>query len=190
MRLTDLSLREVLAALGSDSPAPGAGAAAGLTVALAAALLAKVARLSPDWEDAAGAAAQARTLSLRALELADLDARAYDAVLKARDEPTEHVDVQLRDARLGTALEHAAESPLLLAGTACDTAMLGALVAEEGEPGLQADALGAAALASAAAQVAAELVAVNLTATEGDERVAQARGFASGAAAALRSYQV
>ncbi len=134
MRLTDLSLREVLAALGSDSPAPGAGAAAGLTVALAAALVAKVARLSPDWEDAAGAAAQARTLSLRALELADLDARAYDAVLKARDEPTEHVDVQLRDARLGTALEHAAESPLLLAGTACDTAMLGALVAEEGEP--------------------------------------------------------
>ena len=187
MRLTDLSLREVLAALGSDSPAPGAGAAAGLTVALAAAVVAKVARLSPDWEDSAGAAAQARTLSLRALELADADARAYAAVLKARGEPPD-VDSQLRDARLGTALGRAAESPLLLAGTACDTAMLGALVAEEGEPSLQADALGAAALASAAAHVAADLVAVNLTATDGDERVARARGFASEAAAALRSY--
>ena len=188
MRLTDLTVSEVLGALGSDSPAPGAGAAAGLTVALAAAVVAKVARLSPDWEDSAGAVAQARALSLRALELADADARAYAAVLKALDEPTEHVDVQLRDARLGTALGQAAESPLLLAGTACDTAMLGALVAEEGEPSLQPDALGAAALASAAARVAADLVAVNLTATEGDERVARARGFAAEAAAALRSY--
>ena len=82
MRLTDLTLREVLAALGSDSPAPGAGAAAGLTVALAAAVVAKVARLSPEWEDSAGAAAQARALCRRALELADADARAYAAVLK------------------------------------------------------------------------------------------------------------
>jgi methenyltetrahydrofolate cyclohydrolase len=188
MRLTDLTVREVLAALGSDNPAPGAGAAAGLTVALAAAVVAKVARLSPEWEDSAGAAAQACALSLRALELADTDARAYAAVLKALDEPTEHVDVRLRDARLGTALGHAAESPLLLAGAACDTAMLGALVAEEGEPRLRADALGAAALASAAAHVAADLVAVNLTATDGDERVARARGFAAEAAAALRSY--
>lgn len=187
MRLTDLSLREVLAALGSDSPAPGAGAAAGLTVAFAAAVVAKVAGLSPDWEDLAGAAAQARSLCLRALELADIDARAYAAVLKARDDAP-GLDSRLGDARLGTALEHAAESPLLLAGTACDTAMLGALVADEGEPSMKADALGAAALAAAAAQVAADLVAVNLTATEGDERVARARGFASEAAAALRSY--
>lgn len=187
MKLTDLSVREVLAALGSDSPAPGAGAAAGLTVALAAAVVAKVARLSPDWEDGAGAAAQARSLSLRALGLADGDARAYAAVLKARDQPPEREPV-LRDVRLGDALDRAAEVPLLLAGAACDVAMLGALVAEEGEPSLQADALGAAALASAAAQVAADLVAVNLTATQGDERVVQARGFASEAAAALRSY--
>ncbi len=185
MKLTDLSLREVLAALGSDSPAPGAGAAAGLTVAFAAAVVAKAARLSPEWEDSAGAAAQARTLCLRAVELADADARAYAAVLAVRDQPG--LDDRRRDARLGTALVHAAESPLLLAGTACDTAMLGALVAEEGDPSLRADALGAAALASAAAQVAADLVAVNLTAIEGDERVARARGFAAEAAAALRS---
>jgi len=187
MRLTDLSLREVLAALGSDSPAPGAGAAAGLTVALAAAVVAKVATLSPDWEDAAGAAAQARALCMRALELADADARAYAAVLKAREETTE-LDPQLRDTRLGAALGSAAESPLLLAGTACDTAMLGALAAEEGEPGFQADAFGAATLAAAAARVASDLVAVNLTATEGDERVSRARGFAAEAADALRSY--
>ena len=42
--------------------------------------------------------------------------------------------------------------------------------------------------ASAAAQVAADLVAVNLTSTDDDPRVARARGFASDAAAALRSY--
>jgi formiminotetrahydrofolate cyclodeaminase len=187
MQLTDLSLGKVLAALGSDSPAPGAGAAAGITVALAAAVVAKVARLSPEWEDAAGAAAQARTLCRRALELTDAGARAYAAVLSVRGERPEH-EQELRDMRLGTALGAAAELPLMLAGTACDTALLGALVAAEGEPGLQADALGAAALASAAAQVAAELVSVNLTATEGDERVARARGFATEAAAALRSY--
>ncbi len=187
MRLTDLSLREVLAALASDSPAPGAGAAAGLTVALAAAVVAKAARLSPEWEDSAGAVAQARSLCLRAVELADAHARAYAAVLKARDEAP-GLDGRLGDARLGAALDRAAESPLLLAGAACDTAMLGVLVADEGEPSLKADALGAAALASAAAQVAAELVAVNLTATEDDARVVRARGFASDAAAALRSY--
>jgi formiminotetrahydrofolate cyclodeaminase len=187
MRLTDLSLGEVLVALGNDSPAPGSGAAAGLTVAMAAAVIAKVAQLSPEWEDSAGAVAQARTLCRRALELTDADSRAYAAVLSVRGERPEH-EQELRDMRLGRALGAAAESPLLLAGTACDTAMLGAHVAEEGEPSLQADALGAAALASAAARVAADLVAVNLTAVEGDERVARARGFASEAAAALRSY--
>ena len=187
MKLTDLSLRDVLASLGGDAPAPGVGAAAGLTVAFAAAVVAKAARLSPGWDDGAGAAAQARSLALRALELADGGARAYAAVLKARDQPSEREPV-LRDVRLGDALDRAAELPLLLAGAACDVAMLGALVAEECDPSLQADALGAAALASAAAQVAADLVAVNLTATEDDERVTRARGVASEAARALHSY--
>lgn len=186
LRLADLSLADVLAALGGDSPAPGAGAAAGLTVALAAAVIAKVARLSPDWEDRAGAAAQARSLCLRALELTDDDARAHAAVLKALGEPPEGARAQ-RNVRLGDALGRAAQFPLLIAGAACDTAMLGALVADEGEQSLRADALGAAALASAASQVAAELVAVNLTATEDDDRVARARGFASDAAGALRA---
>ena len=125
--------------------------------------------------------------ALRALELTDGDARAYAAVLKARDKPPA-LDSELRDIRLGDVLARAAELPLLLAGAACDVAMLGALVAEEGEQSLRADALGAAALASAAAQVAADLVAVNLTATEDDERVARARGFAAEAAGALRSF--
>jgi formiminotetrahydrofolate cyclodeaminase len=183
--LIDLRFGDVLASLGGDAPAPGVGASAALTAALAAATVAKVARLSPGWEDGPGVAAQARSLSLRALELADRDARAYVAVLKARAEPPA-LDSELRDIQLGDALARAADLPLLLAGAACDVAMLGALVAEQGEPSLRADALGAAALASAAAQVAADLVAVNLTATDDDERVTRARGFASEAAAALR----
>jgi propanediol dehydratase large subunit len=58
------------------------------------------------------------------------------------------------------------------------------LVATRGEPGVQADAAAAAALAAGVARGARELVAVNLTAVDGDPRVAEADQLAAAADAA------
>jgi formiminotetrahydrofolate cyclodeaminase len=61
-------------------------------------------------------------------------------------------------------------------------AVLSVTVAQNGDPGLRADAVVAAALAAGAARAAAELVAVNLTASADDERVLRARRLADEAA--------
>jgi formiminotetrahydrofolate cyclodeaminase len=89
-----------------------------------------------------------------------------------------------RDFALGRAFARAAEPPLRIVEAATDVAQLAVAVARNGNPGLRADAAAAAALAAAAARAAAELVAVNLTASEDDRRVVQARALAADAARA------
>src|SRR3989442_2217288 len=63
MALLDLPLREFLDEVGADGRTPGAGSAAALVTAIAAGLLAKVARASgAAWPDAAGNAGPAASL--------------------------------------------------------------------------------------------------------------------------------
>src|SRR2546423_10107222 len=86
MALLELRLREFLDEVAAAGKTPGAGSVAALVTAAAAGLLAKVARASADWPEAAGAAAQAESLRERAAPLAELDAREYEAALHARQE--------------------------------------------------------------------------------------------------------
>ena len=157
---------------------------AALVTAAAAGLLAKVARSSGDvWPDAPGIAAQAEALRDRAAPLAQTDADEYEAALRAqRDESMEQGE--RRDFALGQAFARAAKPPLEIAAIAADVSRLSVTVAERGDPALRADAVAAALLSAAAAAAAAELVAVNLTTSETDQRVVNARRLAEEASQA------
>ncbi|MDX6407834.1 MAG: methenyltetrahydrofolate cyclohydrolase [Gaiellaceae bacterium] len=186
MALLDLRLRELLDEVAAEGRTPGGGSAAALVTALAAGLLAKVARGSTEtWPEAAGIAAQAECLRERATPLAETDAEHYEAALRARAEGSEEGDK--RDFALGRAYAKAAEPPLQIVRTATDVAQLALAVAENGNPALRADAVTGALLAAAAARACAELVAVNLTASASDPRVLEAARLAEEAARAAET---
>jgi formiminotetrahydrofolate cyclodeaminase len=182
--MVDRPLRDLLDALDADGRTPGGGSVAALVTAVAAALLAKIARATGGaWPDAAGVAAQASSLRDRATPLAKTAAEKYEAALQARVEIGEAGE--RRDFALGLAFAEAAEPPLEIARTASDVAHLSVAVARNGDPALHADAVAAGLFAAAAAAAAAELVAVNLTASANDPRVREARRLAEEAARAV-----
>jgi formiminotetrahydrofolate cyclodeaminase len=168
-----LRIDALLDALAAAEPAPAGGSAAALVGAMAAALCAKVARISGD----GGAVAQAEALRRRLTALASDDAAAFLAALTELRKRTDDFD-------LGRALAHAADVPLRIAEACADAAELGAALAERGKADLQPDARAASVLAAAAARASAFLVEANLGATPGDERVGRARRLADGAEAA------
>ncbi len=146
-------LHDVLAQAG---PGPAGGSAAAIATTMASGLVRLVARVSHDWEEAPGIAAQAAALGDRALLLADEDHRVYAHALEQLRAPE-------RDAALGRALRRAAEVPLRIAETAADVAALAALAARDGAASVRGDAWTAATLAEAAGVAAAQLVHVNLS---------------------------
>jgi formiminotetrahydrofolate cyclodeaminase len=185
--LLDLRLSELLELVAAPEPAPGAGSVLALSAALAAAVLAMAARASrDDWPEAAGIAAQAESLRARAAPLAARDAEAYQAALSAR-EAAAGLDPDHRDWEIGRAFARAAEAPLELVRISSDVAELSRQVAVRAAGQLRPDALAAASLAAACARGAAELVAVNLTLSENDPRVEEARVLAEAAVRAAAS---
>jgi len=154
--------RELTELISSAEAVPASGWVAGVSAALAAALVAKAAARSKAWSDGRGIGAQATDLRDRLLELASRDSEAYEAALAALDR---------RDADLGGALAAAANVPLALAEGAADVALLAAEAAERADGASRADAAAAAALAAGAARAASKLVAVNLSMVAGDARI-------------------
>ena len=152
--------------------ASGGGPLAAVVTASAAALLAKVARASNGWPDAAGVAAQAEALRDRAAPLAALATSAYEAAINAAG----------GDYEVGRAYAKAAEPPLRIVEAAADVAALAALVARQCDPALRPDAVAAGLLAAGSAHAAAHLVAINLTTAPNDERVRRADALAEEAA--------
>src|SRR4029453_7559279 len=95
------SLAEFCDTIAADTFAPGGGPVAAVGGGMAASLAAMAARFSTEqWEDAAGAVAQAEALKARLLPLADENARADENVLLARRMPKD-VDEEVRDAAIG-----------------------------------------------------------------------------------------
>jgi formiminotetrahydrofolate cyclodeaminase len=176
--LAGLSVGRLHDVLAEAGPGPAGGSAAAVAATMAAGLVRLVARVSSDWEDAPGVAAQASALGDRSLALADDDHRVY-ALAQAE------LAAPARDASLGAALRRAAEVPLRIAETAADVAVLAALAAREGSVVVRGDAWAAATLAEAASTAAARLVHVNLATRPEDELCARADD-AAGAAAIAR----
>lgn len=169
--LLDGPLRDFLDTLAGEGPAPAGGSAAALTVAMSAGLVAMVARASEGhWEEAGGVVGQAETLRARITPLAQADADAYVEALRAL-RGREQLEERYRDQQLRAALERAAEIPLRIAEAGADLASLAALLVENGNPEVRADAAVAAVLAEGGTRAAAKLVAVNLAAPERDPRV-------------------
>lgn len=178
--LSTLSVQGLLDELASPSPAPAGGSAAAVAVAMAAALVEMGARRSASWEDAMGVAAQARSLRLRTVPLAQADAEAYAASLAAL--ASIEAPGSGRDEAIAGALEGAADVALAIARAGTDAAFLAELVADRGEPSGRDDAQAAVVLAEAGTRVAAALVAANLVTAEGDDRESAATSCAKSAA--------
>jgi methenyltetrahydrofolate cyclohydrolase len=180
--LLDAPLGELLETLAGESPSPGGGSAAAIVVAMAAGLVAKVARASVGyWDEAGGVIGQAESFRARVAPLAQADAEAYEEALSAlrgREELAE----RYRDQQLRAALERAAEIPLRIAEAGCDLASLAALLVENGNPEVRADAAAAAILAESGARVAAQLVGTNLGANADDPRVRHVESLVESAA--------
>jgi formiminotetrahydrofolate cyclodeaminase len=165
---------------------PAGGAVAALVAGLAASLAAAAAdRSREDWDEAAGARAQAQALARRAGALAEWDATEYARAREALASrgPSGPEDAG-SDWRLGMAIERAAAPPLALAATAADVAELAAGIATWGAADVKPDAAIAAGLAAAAARAAAGLVRVNLVLGGDRAPAARADAYADAAAAA------
>jgi methenyltetrahydrofolate cyclohydrolase len=158
--------RELTELISSTDVVPASGWVAGVSAALAAALVVKAAGRSEGWSGAKGARAQATDLRDRLLALASQDSEAYESALEALDRP---------DSGLAQALATAANVPLALAEAAADVALLAAEAAECADGASRADAAAAAVLAAGAARACAKLVAVNLSTVPGDEQLDAAR---------------
>jgi pimeloyl-ACP methyl ester carboxylesterase/formiminotetrahydrofolate cyclodeaminase len=143
----------------SDEPAPGGGATAALTVALAASLSSMAARLSTDYfADATRLIEHAEHLRHHVAPLAQDDAEAYGRVMAAQRDGAED--------RIRAALSEAADVPLAVAECAAEVAGISARLVKEGNPNLRGDAAAAALLAEAGVRAATTLVKINLTAAE------------------------
>jgi methenyltetrahydrofolate cyclohydrolase len=169
--LLDAPLSDFLDTLAEEGPAPAGGSAAAIVVAMSASLVGMVARSSKEhWEEAGGVAGQAAALRARVAPLAQADAEAYEGALEAL-RTRETVEERYRDLKLSQALERAAEIPIRIAEVGSDVASLAALLVENGNPEVRADAAAAALLAEGGTRAAAKLVAINLGATANDPRI-------------------
>jgi formiminotetrahydrofolate cyclodeaminase len=184
--LLDLPLREFVDKLAAEEPAPASGTAAALLIAMAAALIAKVARGSPDWLAAGAAVAQAEKLRKRTSTLAQADADAYEEALAALRLP-KGLEKQVRDMAIGGMLGRTLEVLLAIAEAGADVATLATVAVERGTLERRPDAVAAAVLADAGARAAAYLVEVNLVVTPDDERVQRARAASEVASTSARS---
>jgi methenyltetrahydrofolate cyclohydrolase len=183
--LLDSSVGDFIDVLAQEE-APGGGSAAAVTVAMAAGLVVMVAQASKDyWAEAGGAIGQAETFRARVTPLAQADAEAFrDAltILRRREEVSE----RYRDQTLRDALEKSAEIPVRIAEAGADLACLAALLVENGNPEVRADAVVACVLAEGGARAAATLVETNLGATQDDARVRHVKSLVEVAADASK----
>ena len=166
-RYVDQSLGEFLDLVAKRQPAPGGGAVAAVTVAVAASLVAMAARYSADLLDGGEALIDdAERLRAGAANLADDDAEAYGAVIAAW--AASRGDERSRRQQVDAALTRAAGVALEVAELGAETARLAGRLAVEGKRDVRGDAATALLLAEAATRAAARLVALNVETGGGD----------------------
>jgi formiminotetrahydrofolate cyclodeaminase len=140
--LRDLTVDDLLTAIGERTPAPASGAATALTAALAAALAELAARYAGD----EAAAHRAHSLAAELVGLGDEDAAAYAAFMVDRNDKT-----RAETVRVPQEIARRAEAVVELALRSADKL----------SPSVAGDARAAAELARAAAGVARGLADLN-----------------------------
>jgi formiminotetrahydrofolate cyclodeaminase len=158
-----------LEALASNAPTPGGGAFAAFSAAAGASLIAMTARLTIGKERYAEAEARMQEVAAEAdqarsdlLELGDRDAVAFDGVMAAYRMPKDSEDEQAQRLHaLQTALERAAEVPLMVARRAVYLMGLAEDAVTLGNPNAASDAMSGAAALYAATLAALANVKIN-----------------------------
>lgn len=168
--LSRLPVRELLDRLASSEPVPGGGSAAALAGAMGAGLVSMVAALTVGRAEYAEADPMAREIGEAAsplrgelLDLAERDAEAYDAFVRARRLPRDTDEQRAtRATAMAAAIQQAAEIPLRTARVAAQALELARRIAPIGNRNAVSDAGVAAQLASAAVRGAVLNVRINL----------------------------
>lgn len=169
MRLTELSVKDFLATLSGDSPAPGGGSVSALAGALSAALCTMVARLTLGKEKYGGAwqamerlRDEADSLCSTLLKLVEEDSSAYNRVVEAFRMPKDNPGA--RQEAIQSAYREAASVPMETLRAASGLAGLVKTALDRGNPNCLTDAGVAAQLVRAAVNGAAYNVRINLPA--------------------------
>ena len=178
-RLTQLTVRSLVEQLASSDPAPGGGSASAVAGAMGAALVHMVVELTVGRAAAEGN--EATLLEIKAaavawqselLNLAELDANAYEAVVRARRLPRQSErERDTRDVQLGAAIREATRIPLAVARTASEVLDLAGRLAPIGNRNAISDVGVGGLLAVASLRGAALNVQINLPYVSADDEL-------------------
>jgi len=171
LKLDQLSLRNFVQELSSDSATPGGGSAAALCGAMGAALSAMVARFTGGrekfkdaWERMEGIKQESDELAERFLALAQEDTDAYQEVIAALQLPRATEEERaVRQGALQKAMRKASKVPLETLRASESLIKMGKEAVEKGNPSTLTDAAAAVHLAHTAGTVAAYNVRINLS---------------------------
>ncbi|MGH2402251.1 MAG: cyclodeaminase/cyclohydrolase family protein [Candidatus Limnocylindria bacterium] len=169
-RLNDLTVRALVERLATSDPVPGGGSAAAIAGAMSAALVHMVVELTIGRPAAEGhevvlarIGATATHAQSELLNLAELDAHAYAAVVHARRLPREtERDREARNVQIAGTVREATRIPLTTARSASEVLDLAGELAPIGNANAISDVGVAALLAVTALRGAALNVAINL----------------------------
>jgi formiminotetrahydrofolate cyclodeaminase len=153
------TVADFLDALADRTPAPGGGAAAALTCAMAAGLVEMASSFASNLGALEDARRRAHTLRAESSRLAYADGRAYGVVLEALRLPKGPE----RTRRLDEAVSVSIQIPMRIMEIAAEVSALAAEIAETGNKNLEGDALSGALLAEASARSAATLAQLNVS---------------------------
>ena len=181
-RLTELTVREIVERLATADPVPGGGSASALAGAMGAALVKMVVALTSgrsaasDPDDELGAIfSAATTWQSELLNLAELDANAYAAVVEARRLPRgTELEEQTRKVQIAAATREATRVPLETVRAAVAVLELAERLAPLGGRQAISDVGVAALLATTAARGGALNVRINLPGLNDDSLRADA----------------
>jgi len=180
-RLTELTVRELVEHLATRDAVPGGGSAAALAGSMGAALVRMVVELtlggaaSEAAESVGKIGSAAAAWQSELLNLADLDANAYRAVVVARRLPRgTDLERQARDVQVAAAIREATRVPLQTVRAATAVLELAERLAPLGTRKAISDVGVSGALASASARGAALNIRINLPDVEDEELRAEA----------------
>lgn len=169
-RLSDLPTRQLIERLATSDPIPGGGSASALAGAMGAALVHMVVALTSGREAAAGHEHALGEIGARAvaaqsdlLRLTEIDAIAYDAVVRARRLPRDSdLERRSRETQIHAATREATLAPLETARRASEVLSLAERLAPIGNRNAVSDVGVAALLGATAVRGAAYNVRINL----------------------------
>ncbi|GAA2132858.1 cyclodeaminase/cyclohydrolase family protein [Glycomyces algeriensis] len=170
--MRETTIDDWLTDLASELPAPGGGAAAGMSAAMAAALVSMVCNLTigkPKFAEHEAvmreALADAERLRGAALQLAEDDAEAFSGVVAAYKLPkSSDEEKAARTAAIQAGLVEAAAVPLAVAKVSAEVIKLSGRVLEGSNPNVLSDVAVAASAAKSALESAALNVDINVVA--------------------------